>query len=74
MSSNTKHVYDQHIKPLSREEQVQLMDLLRNELENGGDDGERHSILELHGLGKETWQGSDSGQYVKKFAMSGTSA
>ncbi|HWP53140.1 MAG TPA: hypothetical protein VN476_03355 [Pyrinomonadaceae bacterium] len=66
MSSNTKHVYDQHIKPLSREEQVQLMDLLRNELENGGDDGERHSILELHGLGKEIWRGSDSGEYVKK--------
>ena len=66
MSSNTKNIYDQHIKPLPREEQVQLMDLLRNELENGGDNGERHSILELHGLGKEIWQGSDSGEYVKQ--------
>jgi hypothetical protein len=42
------------------------MDLLRNELENGGDDGERHSILELHGLGKEIWHGSDGGEYVKE--------
>jgi hypothetical protein len=66
MSSNTKNIYEQHIKPLSRAEQVQLMDLLRNQLENGGDDGERHSILELHGLGKEIWQGSDSGEYVKQ--------
>jgi hypothetical protein len=41
MSSNTKNIYDQHIKPLSREQQVQLMDLLRNEFENGGDDGQR---------------------------------
>lgn len=66
MSSSTKNIYDQHIKPLSRAEQVQLMDLLRSELENGGDSGARHSILELHGLGKEIWQGSDSSEYVKQ--------
>lgn len=66
MSSNTKNIYEQHIKPLSREQQVKLLDLLRNELENGGDDDQRHSILELHGLGKEIWQGSDSGEYLKQ--------
>ena len=63
MSSNTKNIYDEHIKPLSREQQVQLLDLLRGELENGG---QRHSILELHGLGKEIWQGVEGSEYVRK--------
>jgi hypothetical protein len=66
MSSNTKNIYDEHIKPLPREQRVRLVDLLRNELENGDVNGERHSILELHGLGKEIWQGVDPGEYVNK--------
>lgn len=66
MSSNTKNIYDEHIKPLPREQQVQLLNLLRNELENGDDDDQRHSILELHGLGKEIWQGVDPNEYVRK--------
>jgi len=66
MSSNTKNIYDEHIKPLPREQQVQLLDLLQTELENGDDNGQRRSILELHGLGKEIWQGVDGNEYVKK--------
>ena len=66
MSSSTKNIYDEHIKPLPREQQVQLLDLLRNELENGDEDGRPHSILELHGLGKEIWQGVDGDEYVRK--------
>jgi hypothetical protein len=66
MTSGTKNIYDEHIKPLPREEQVQLLDLLQTELDNGDDNGERHSILELHGLGTEIWQGIDPKDYVKK--------
>jgi len=66
MSSNTRNIYDEHIKPLPREQQVQLLDLLQAELENGDDNGQRRSILELHGLGKEIWQGVDSNEYVRK--------
>ena len=66
MSSNTKNIYDEYIKPLSRDQQIQLLDLLQTELENGDDHGQRHSILELHGLGKEIWQGVDPNEYVKK--------
>lgn len=65
MSSSTKNIYDEHIKPLSREQQIILLDLLQTELQNG-DDGQRHSILELHGLGKEIWQGVDPKDYVSK--------
>jgi hypothetical protein len=57
MSIGTKDIYDEHIKPLPREQRVQLLGLLQAELKNG-DDGQ-HSILELHGLGKEIWQGID---------------
>ena len=66
MSSSTRNIYDEHIKPLPRELQVQLLNLLRNELENGDDREQRHSILELHGLGKEIWQGVDPKEYVRK--------
>ena len=66
MSSNTKNIYDEHIKSLPREQQVQLRDLLQTELESGSDNGPRHSILELHGLGKEIWQDVDPNEYVRK--------
>jgi hypothetical protein len=66
MSSSTKKLYDEHIKPLPRGQRAQLMDLLRNELENGDVNGERHSILELHGLGKEIWQRVDPKEYVNQ--------
>jgi hypothetical protein len=65
MSSNTKNLYDEHIKPLPREEQRALLDLLQTELENA-DKVRRRSILELHGLGKEIWQGVDPKDYVRK--------
>jgi hypothetical protein len=64
MSSSTRNIYEEHIKPLPREQQVQLLDLLRSELENGSDNG--HSILELRGLGKEIWQDVDPIDYVSK--------
>jgi len=37
MSSSTKNIYDKHIKPLPREQRVQLLDLLQTELDNGDD-------------------------------------
>ena len=65
-SSSTRNIYDEHIKPLPREQRRVLLNILRNELENGDDDGQRRSILELHGLGKEIWQGVDPKDYVRK--------
>ena len=66
MSSNTKNIYEEHIKSLPRAQQVQLLNILRHELENGGDNGKRHSILELHGLRKEIRQGVNPKEYVNK--------
>ena len=66
MSSSTKNIYDEYIKPLPREQQLLLLDILQTELRNGEDRGEHHSILELHGLGKEIWQGVDPNEYVRR--------
>jgi hypothetical protein len=51
---------------LSREQRRALLDVLQSELGNGDDDRVRHSILELHGLGKEIWQGVNPNEYVNK--------
>ncbi|MGI9066851.1 MAG: hypothetical protein ACR2HX_10670 [Pyrinomonadaceae bacterium] len=66
MSSNSKSIYEDYIKPLSREEQLLLLDILQTELNNGDDNGQYHSILELHGLGKDIWQGVDPNEYVRR--------
>jgi hypothetical protein len=66
VSSNTKNIYDEHIKPLPREQQVQLLDLLRTQLEKGDDQGQQQSILKPHGLGREIWQGINPKDYVSK--------
>ena len=66
MSSNTRNIYDEYIKSLTREEQLRLLEILQTELNNGGENGGQRSILELHGLGKEIWHGVDVNGYVKK--------
>lgn len=66
MSSNSKNIYDEHIRSLPREQRVQLLNILKSELEDGDDNGESHSILELHGLGKEIWQDVNSKDHLNK--------
>ena len=66
MPSNTKNIYEEHIKSLPREQQVQLLNILRDELENDDDNVESHSILELHGLGREIWQDVNARDYLNE--------
>jgi hypothetical protein len=66
MYSSIENIYERYIKPLPREQQHLLLDVLRNELENDDDNSQPHSILELHGLGKEIWQGIDAEEYVRE--------
>lgn len=66
MSSSIQNIYELYIKPLPREEQRLLLDVLRNELEDATNNPKRHSILELHGLGQEIWQDIDPKEYVKE--------
>jgi hypothetical protein len=66
MSSSIENIYERYIKPLPREQQRLLLEVLRNELDNATDSTKRRSILDLHGLGKEIWQGIDPKEYVRK--------
>lgn len=65
MTSNIEKIYEQYIKPLPREEQRLLLDVLRNELDTAANGDKGRSILELHGLGREIWQGVDPEDYVR---------
>ena len=66
MSSNTKNIYDEHIKPLSRSQRRALLNILQTELQNGDADVRPHSILDLHGLGREIWHAVDPDAYVRE--------
>jgi len=54
------------VKPLSREDQLVLLDLLQSDLTGDQGSKQRRSILELHGLGREIWQDVDAGDYVSE--------
>jgi hypothetical protein len=62
-------IYDQHIRPLTDEQRLQLLALIAQELANRSTTlapPRRRSILELEGLGKEIWTGIDAQEYVDK--------
>ena len=52
MSKSIENIYELYIKPLPREQQRLLLEVLRNELDSGRESTKRRSILDLHGLGK----------------------
>jgi endonuclease III-like uncharacterized protein len=67
MQTNIETIYQQHIKPLSHDEQLKLLAKMAEELANGGEMEEtvkRRSLLELEGLGAEIWEGVDAQKYV----------
>lgn len=67
MQTNIETIYQEHIKPLSRDEQLKLLAKMAGELANDGEKTEapkKRSIMELHGLGAEIWEGVDAQKYV----------
>ena len=69
MQTNIETIYQQHIKPLSNTEQIKLLAKIAEELANNKEDIEpnkKRSIMELHGLGAEIWEGIDAQEYVNE--------
>lgn len=69
MQSNIELIYQQHIKPLSNEDQLQLLAEMAKGLANGKNISEKspkRSIMELHGLGAEIWEGIDPDEYINE--------
>jgi hypothetical protein len=56
-------IYEQQIKPLPRAARLQLLARIAQDLASDDEKRER-SIMELHGLGAEIWQGIDAQRYV----------
>lgn len=62
-------LYEQHIRHLSPEQQLELLALVAERLAHpagAADQPPARSILELHGAGHSSWDGSDAQEFVNK--------
>ena len=60
-------LYNSHIRSLSDAQRRELLKLLEKDLPPKAEKSEaKHSIMELHGLGKELWAGVDPDAYVRE--------
>ncbi len=69
MQTNIETIYQQHIKPLSHDEQLKLLAKMVEELANEKKENapqKKRSLLELEGLGAEIWEGVDAREYVNE--------
>jgi hypothetical protein len=58
-------IYEKHIKPLPLDERLELVERIKREADAGEEKAEpKHSIMELHGLGAEIWQGINAQEYI----------
>ncbi len=67
----TTHVgqlYERHIKPLPSHEQLKLVELIARKMARARNASKqpKRSIMELHGLGAEIWEGIDAQEYVNE--------
>ena len=62
-------VYHEHVQALPVAERLKLLSLIADDLVQEVDecrDHPRHNLMELHGLGKELWEGIDAQEYVNR--------
>lgn len=65
---STIEIYERHIKGLPSAEQLQLVELIAKNISSATENArpKTRSIMELHGLGKEIWEGIDAQEYVNE--------
>lgn len=66
-SVSAEEVYEHHVKRLSRAEQLRLLAMTADKLARlpvEHAESPKRDIMELHGLGKELWEGVDAQAYV----------
>lgn len=61
-----EEIYQQYIKPLPNKEKLRLLAKVSNDLAENEIEKPKRSIMELHGLGKEIWEGVDAQEYVNE--------
>lgn len=63
---SVEEIYQQYIKPLPNKEKLRLIAKVSNDLAESENEKPKRSIMELHGLGKEIWEGIDAQEYVNE--------
>ena len=61
-----EEIYQQYIKLLPNGEKLRLIAKVSNDLAENESEKPKRSIMELHGLGAEIWDGIDAQEYVNK--------
>jgi len=63
---SVEQIYEEQIRHLTPEQKLRLIALIAGELAADFPKRPRRSIMELHGLGAEIWQGIDAQEYVEQ--------
>ena len=68
MDVDLQELYQQRLAPLSATDRLKLIALLARGLDEAVAPPEppRRNLMELHGLGKEIWEGIDAQNYVNQ--------
>ncbi len=63
---SVEEIYQQYVKPLPDKEKLRLIAKVSNDLAENEAEKPKRSIMELHGLGAEIWEGIDAQEYVNE--------
>lgn len=66
VTGGIEELYERHVKPLSAAERLQLLAMIAQDLVSQPVEKPKRSIMELHGLGKDIWEGIDAQEYVNE--------
>lgn len=69
MATRAAQVYEEHIKALPIAARLQLLAIIAEQLASerrAPEPAPQHSLMELHGLGKDVWAGVDGQEYVNR--------
>jgi hypothetical protein len=62
--STVDELYERHIRPMPLRERLDLAQRILAEAASSTAAGQKHSLLELEGLGAELWEAADAQEYV----------
>ena len=68
MVNNLEELYERQLAPLPSEDRLKLIAMLAQGLakEEVAPQAQPRNLMELHGLGKEIWEGVDAQDYVNR--------
>jgi hypothetical protein len=67
VATDLEQLYRQHIKPLTPADRLRLIAMLAHDLTpDAARTRPPRDVMELHGLGKEIWEGIDAQEYVNR--------